>query len=128
MERSMEPQFLEKSLSSSRIVKASPSDAAALFRDTLDLRWIRLPAPGARCPWTGMSRTGLNSIILPSPINNFRPPVISTSLRHPGQRKATRLINLGSLLKFISDQAAETTAGALATALKQQTEPSSKEN
>jgi hypothetical protein len=63
--------------------------------------WIRLAPPGERCPYTGLSRTKQNTLILPSPENQFRPPVRSASLRSPGQKKATRLIDFASLLAHI---------------------------
>ena len=78
--------------------------SSELFRATLDLRWVRLPAPGGRCEWSGLSRTSINALILPSRENKFRPPVLSASLRKPGQRKAARLINLASLLSYLREQ------------------------
>jgi hypothetical protein len=86
-----------------------------LFRATLDLRWVRLPVPGARCEWSGLSRTGINALILPSQENKFRPPVLSASLRKPGQRRATRLINLASLLRYLQEQAVTIPAAETAT-------------
>ncbi len=95
-------------------------ESSRFFRDTLELRWIRLPPPGTRCPWTGLSRTGINSLILPSATNGFRPVVISTSLRQPGQRRATRLVKLGSLLRYIDIQAAKTMAAGITSASEKQ--------
>jgi hypothetical protein len=96
-------------------------ESSRFFRDTLELRWIRLPKPGTRCPWSGLSRTGINILILPSAANRFRPPVASTSLRQPGQQRATRLVKLGSLLRYIDDQAAKTMAEGLTSDPKKQT-------
>jgi hypothetical protein len=53
--------------------------------------FIRLPKPGTLCRWTGLSRSKLNELILPSPLNNHKPPVKSLSLRNRGQLKAVRL-------------------------------------
>jgi hypothetical protein len=78
-----------------------PMDAARFFEATLNYRWIRLPAAGERESWTGLSRSVLNYLILPSHANSFRPLVISASLAKPGQRKATRLIHLKSLLDYV---------------------------
>jgi len=63
--------------------------------------FIRLPKPGTLCRWTGLSRSKLNELILPSPLNSFKPPVRSWSLRYRGQLKAVRLIVLDSLLGYL---------------------------
>ena len=63
--------------------------------------FIRLPKPGTLCRWTGLSRSKLNELILPSPLNSFKPPVRSLSLRNRGQIKAVRLIVLESLLGYL---------------------------
>lgn len=63
--------------------------------------FIRLPRPGALCPWSSISRSKMNQLILPNPLNNFRPQVQSFSLRNRGQLKGTRLIVLDSLLAYL---------------------------
>ncbi len=63
--------------------------------------FIRLPKPGTLCRWTGLSRSKLNELVLPSRLNEFRPPVRSLSLRNRGQVKAVRLIVLDSLLAYL---------------------------
>ena len=68
---------------------------------TITPEFIRLPKPGTLCRWTGLSRSKLNELILPSPVNSFKPPVRSLSLRNRGQMKAVRLIVLESLLGYL---------------------------
>lgn len=63
--------------------------------------FIRLPKPRTLCPWTGLSRSKLNELILPSPLNGHRPPVRSVSLRNRGQIRAVRLINFDSLMAYL---------------------------
>ena len=63
--------------------------------------FIRLPKPGTLCHWTGLSRSKLNELVLPSRLNEFKPPVRSLSLRNRGQIKAVRLIVLDSLLAYL---------------------------
>lgn len=63
--------------------------------------FIRLPKSGTLCRWTGLSRSKLNELILPSPVNNFIPPVRSVSLRKRGQVKGTRLIVFDSLISYL---------------------------
>lgn len=63
--------------------------------------WIRLPKVGKWCPYTGLSRSTLNNLILGS-----NPPVKSVSLRQRHAIRGTRLILLTSLLEFIEGVAA----------------------
>ena len=62
--------------------------------------WIRLPKSGSLCPYTGLSRSGLNSIIL-----GTNPPVKSVSLKKRYAIRGTRLIHLASLLEYIEGMA-----------------------
>ncbi len=39
--------------------------------------FLRLPKCGERCALTGLSRSMLNALILPTAANNFMPPVVS---------------------------------------------------
>jgi hypothetical protein len=66
--------------------------------------FIRLPRSGTRCPWTGLSRTKLNELVLPSPSNEGQPPVKSKSERKPGKQRGIRLINFESLLAHLNSQ------------------------
>jgi hypothetical protein len=63
--------------------------------------FIRLPKPGQLCSRTGLSRSKMNELVLPSLLNNFKPPVKSISLRNRGQVKAVRLVVYDSLLGYI---------------------------
>lgn len=66
--------------------------------------WIRLPPGGQRCRYTGLTRSFLNSLVLPCTLNEFKPPVKSVCLRRKGSAKGVRLIHLQSLLDFIAMQ------------------------
>lgn len=74
--------------------------------------FIRLPATGKRCAYTGLSRSKMNELILPCVANNHRPPVVSKVLRQKGQTKGARLIVFDSLLAYINSQTPETTTTA----------------
>lgn len=63
--------------------------------------FVRLPRVGEPCPHTGLSRTALNALILPTPDNGFRPPVKSKVLRRPGNLRGIRLISYGSLISYL---------------------------
>lgn len=63
--------------------------------------FIRLPKPGSVDPWTGLCRSAINELILPSPRNGNKALVKSCSLRKPGTVKGIRLVCLESLLAYI---------------------------
>lgn len=63
--------------------------------------FIRLPKPGQLCPWTGLSRSKMNELILPCPANDGRPPVKSVSLRERGSQPGTRLVVYASLISHL---------------------------
>lgn len=64
--------------------------------------WIRLPAPRARCPFTGLSRSTLNELTIPGPANDGNPPVRSVVLRKRGALRGIRLISYDSLMKYLA--------------------------
>jgi hypothetical protein len=67
--------------------------------------FIRLPPPGVRCPFTGLSRSALNELILPTALNNFAPPVRSFCLRKRGAKTGIRLLDYASLKAHIHKNA-----------------------
>jgi hypothetical protein len=64
--------------------------------------FIRLPKPGTSDPWTSLSRSTLNLLVLPCRENDYRPPVRSCTLRKRGTTKGVRLIDFESLLDHIN--------------------------
>lgn len=63
--------------------------------------FIRLPNPGQRCELTGLTRSSLNELVLPTERNAYKPPVRSVSLRRRGSRRGIRLIVAQSLLDYL---------------------------
>ena len=63
--------------------------------------FIRPPKSGQRCPYTGLSRPYLYTLISPSKANGYNPPVQSVSLRPKGKATGVRLIHYDSLLKYL---------------------------
>ena len=63
--------------------------------------FLRLPKPGSRCQVTGLTRSGINELVLPCESNDFRPPVKSVSLRKRGAAKGVRLIVYQSLVDYL---------------------------
>src|SRR5450432_1894673 len=63
--------------------------------------FLRLPPAGRRCVETGLSRSAMNSLILPSAANDYSPPVRSFSLRRDGNRFGARIVDFQSLRVYI---------------------------
>lgn len=84
-------------------VEVGPLTAAGLTRDVPITRpeFIRLPPPGLKCPWCGLSRSGINELILPTQANGFKPPVPSHVLRKRGARTGVRLIPFHALMSYL---------------------------
>jgi hypothetical protein len=72
---------------------SSPSTAPPEF--------LRLPPPGHLCAHTGLSRSYINTLVLPTEANGRKPPVKSFCLRQPGARTGVRLVSYQSLRDFI---------------------------
>jgi hypothetical protein len=64
--------------------------------------WLRLPAPGARCRFTGLSRSTLNELTIAGPANDGVPPVKSVVLRKRGALRGIRLISYDSLMGYLA--------------------------
>ena len=65
--------------------------------------FIRLPKSGDRCVVTGLSRSALCGLVLPSIANGGKPPVKSKILKsNPGNMRGIRLIHVGALLQFLN--------------------------
>jgi hypothetical protein len=67
--------------------------------------WLRLPAPGARCRFTGLSRSTLNELTIAGPANDGVPPVKSVVLRKRGALRGIRLISYDSLMHYLAELA-----------------------
>jgi hypothetical protein len=67
---------------------------------------VRLPKPGARCPYTGLSRSTLCELTVPNKANGFQPPVASHVVRGVAATRGIRLIRLDALLQYLGTLAA----------------------
>jgi len=63
--------------------------------------YIRLPARKGRCPYTGLSRSGVEDLCVANKNNNFRPAVKSFRLKRKGDKRAVRLIVFESLMNYL---------------------------
>ena len=82
----------------------TPPPAAAPSEATKP-EWLRLPAPGARCRFTGLSRSTLNELTIPGPANDGMPPVKSVVLRKRNALRGIRLISYDSLMQYLAELA-----------------------
>lgn len=73
-------------------------------RQAIKPEFIRLPKSGSLCPWTGLSRSKMNELVLPSAANDYKPAVGSKVLRKRGQIRGCRLIVFDSLIEFLHSQ------------------------
>jgi hypothetical protein len=64
--------------------------------------WLRLPAPGERCRFTGLSRSTLNELTIAGPANGGVAPVKSVVLRKRGALRGIRLISYHSLMGYLA--------------------------
>jgi len=65
--------------------------------------YVRLPSGGQE-HYSGLCRSFLSGVILPTEENGHNPPVRSICLRKPGRARGVRLIHLQSLLDWIRAQ------------------------
>lgn len=73
--------------------------------------YTRLPKSGKKCQYTKLSRSCLNSLILPTAANNYKPPVRSIVLKsNRHSRRGIRLIVLESLRAHLDSLANEVDA------------------
>jgi hypothetical protein len=75
-----------------------------------DPEFLRLPKTGTLCPFTGLTRSKMNELVLPCPQNNHKPPVRSVCLRQKGAAKGVRLVVFKSLMEYLHRQEGRATA------------------
>ncbi|MEO6982278.1 MAG: hypothetical protein ABI072_04095 [Edaphobacter sp.] len=78
---------------------------ATALSETTKPEWLRLPAPGARCRFTGLSRSTLNELAIAGPANDGVAPVKSVVLRKRGALRGIRLISYDSLMRYLAELA-----------------------
>ena len=77
--------------------------AAAEAGTSPQCEFLRLPPPGQKCPVTGLTRSFLNSLVLPTEQNGFKPPVRSFTLRRKGCARGVRLVDRADLIRYIRE-------------------------
>ena len=71
----------------------TPPLPAAAISDATKPEWVRLPAPGGRCRFTGLSRSTLNELTIAGPANDGVPPVKSVVFRKGGAPRGIPVTN-----------------------------------
>ena len=75
-----------------------------------DPEFIRLPKTATLCPYSGLTRSKLNELVLACPANDHKPPVKSVCLRQRGAVKGVRLIVYRSLMDYLHGQEGQAAA------------------
>lgn len=70
-------------------------------------KFMRLPPTGKRDPVCGFSRSFLNELVLPMECNDFQPPVKSYVFRRKGAKTGVRLVDVESLLEYVTSHPQE---------------------
>jgi len=86
------------------LIENSEQDRAKITAPNSERLWpefIPLPSVGSICAFSGCTRAFLNTLVLPTVENDFKPPVKSVSIRKRGSLKGKRLIVADSLRKFL---------------------------
>lgn len=79
-------------------------------------QFIRLPRSGERCPHSGLSRSKMNELILPSAANNNNPPVRSIVQKKRHAVRGIRLISYASLIDHLNSLDGESVSAATSEA------------
>ncbi len=64
--------------------------------------FIRLPKPRTSCPHTGMSRTSMYNLCVPTRANGFKPKVPAKCLRVSGNVRGTWYVPYEALVSFLN--------------------------
>jgi len=77
--------------------KTTPESPSPESEGQYDLtEWIRLPAPGERCPRTGLTRGSYNDLVFADP-----PKIKSVVLKKPGATRGVRLLHWPSVRTYL---------------------------
>jgi len=95
-------------INSGTIENTAAGNTATARRNTEKPEWLRLPQPGSKCPFTGLSRSTLNEICIDGPVNGHKAPVKSVVLKKRGAMRGIRLISYDSLMAYLDSLAQST--------------------
>ena len=67
--------------------------------------YIALPRTGTKCPYCGLSRSGIYNLILPNKANGGKAVVKSTNVPLPGKKRGRRMVQYESLINYLNSKA-----------------------
>ncbi len=66
--------------------------------------YIPIPRTGTKCPYCGLSRSGIYNLIRPTKANGYKAVVASAVVRLPGKARGRRMVNYASLMHYLNAQ------------------------
>ena len=93
--------LVQKQYQTGAAVEHEVTRSLADTHNRMEPEFLRLPKPATLCPYSGLTRSSMNNLVLPGPWNNFSPPVRSVVLRQRGNVRGVRLIVYRSLMDFL---------------------------
>lgn len=66
--------------------------------------YIPIPRPGTKCPYCGLSRSGIYNLIRPYKVNGYKAVVNSSVVRLPGKKRGRRMVHYDSLMEYLGAQ------------------------
>lgn len=81
--------------------KNNSSPLTVAVQAPLQAEFVRLPKAGERDPLFGLSRSFLNTLVLPCRENRYQPPVRSVVLKRARAKTGVRLIEVVSLRQYL---------------------------
>jgi hypothetical protein len=67
-------------------------------------QYIPIPRPGTKCPYCGLSRSGIYNLIRPTKANGYKAVVKSSVVPLPGKTRGRRLVHRPSLMDYLNAQ------------------------
>jgi hypothetical protein len=70
--------------------------------NSIESEFLRIPPRDGRCPISGLSRSSIEAICVPSKKNGFNPPVRAKLLRKPEAMRGAWLIPRKAFLDYLN--------------------------
>jgi hypothetical protein len=66
--------------------------------------YIPIPRTGTKCPYCGLSRSGIYNLIRPTKANGYKAVVKSSVVRLPGKNRGRRMVHYASMMDCLNAQ------------------------
>ncbi len=67
--------------------------------------YIPIPRTGTKCPYCGLSRSGIYNLIRPTKANGYKVVVKSANVPLPGKKRGRRMVHYESLMNYLNGRA-----------------------